>query len=70
MQCLRCDGLMIAERFYDFEDDTGQNCFDGLRCLVCGEIVDTTILINRMAVGCSLIHSECDLKTPKVAGWI
>jgi len=56
MQCLRCDGLMIAERFYDLEDDTGQIYFDGLRCLTCGEILDPMILINRMVAGSSLVH--------------
>lgn len=56
MQCLRCGGLMISERFEDLGDDTGQICFYGLHCLICGEIVDPMILTNRMTVGSSLVH--------------
>ncbi len=56
MQCPRCEGLMIVERFCDLLDDTGQTHFYGFRCLVCGEILDPMILTNRMAVESSLVH--------------
>jgi len=47
MLCPRCGGLMIGERFYDFRDDTGRIYFRGMRCLICGEILDPKILENR-----------------------
>jgi len=56
MQCLRCNGLMVLERFDDIRDDTGQIHFEGLRCLLCGEIVDPTILTNRSTTGSLLVH--------------
>ena len=56
MRCLRCDGLMISERFFDFDDDTGKTYFDGLRCVTCGEILDPTILKNRMEIESELVH--------------
>ena len=56
MQCQRCNGLMVLERFDDIRDDTGQINFEGLRCLLCGEIVDPMILTNRMTTGSLLVH--------------
>jgi hypothetical protein len=47
MNCPRCSGLMIRERFEDFLDDSGNVFFYGLRCLLCGEILDRWILKNR-----------------------
>ncbi len=47
MRCLRCGGLMISDRFQDLQDSTGHIHFYGTRCLVCGEVLDSTILENR-----------------------
>ena len=47
MECPRCAGCMIRQSFEDFEDDTGSIIFYGWRCLICGEIIDSTILTNR-----------------------
>ena len=49
MQCLRCDGLMVSDEFY-----SRQNYFNGVRCLICGEILDPMILTNRLGVGAML----------------
>jgi hypothetical protein len=38
---------MVADRFTDLLDETGQITFGGLRCVSCGEIVDPVILSNR-----------------------
>jgi len=46
MHCLRCGGLMLMERFFDFLDDTDQFEFTGWRCLVCGEIMEPLIAAN------------------------
>jgi uncharacterized Zn finger protein len=42
MKCNRCGSLMVREIYYH-EGDT----FAGLRCLLCGEVVDSEILKNR-----------------------
>ena len=47
MECPRCQGKMVYEVFEDLRDDTGQLNFKGLRCLICGEILDPIILSNR-----------------------
>ena len=47
MTCERCDGLMVSERIYDFQGMSSDLCVDGYRCLLCGNIVDATILENR-----------------------
>ena len=54
MNCHRCDGLMVVEQLCDFLDDTGQLCFDALRCILCGEIVDKVVLSNRGSSGISV----------------
>ncbi len=40
---------MVREVFEDLSDDTGALCFVGWRCLICGEVLDATILRNRAA---------------------
>ena len=45
--CPRCKGLMVEESFDDLEYTTGL-AFTGLRCLICGEIVDRVISQNRI----------------------
>lgn len=47
MDCRRCGGLMVGDWFLDINDEAGRMKFDGLRCLICGEIVDSLILENR-----------------------
>jgi methionyl-tRNA synthetase len=48
MECRRCMGFMVEEVFEDVKDDTGAVSFKGWRCLTCGEILDHTILKNRV----------------------
>ena len=43
MKCHRCNGMMIYEKFYGDSE-----YFMGWRCVTCGEIVDETILENRL----------------------
>ena len=61
MTCDRCNGLMVSERIYDFQGMSSDLCVDGYRCLLCGNIVDATILENRRrsidAVGSSTLIS-------------
>jgi len=56
MWCPRCNGLMVSDRFQDLKDSTGQFHFYGTRCLVCGEILDPTILENRRRRRLALVH--------------
>lgn len=46
MQCVRCQGLMIADRFVDLAQ-SGDAEFNGWRCLVCGNITDPVMAANR-----------------------
>jgi hypothetical protein len=48
MNCSRCRGLMHAEEFRDWQCGIGMDRFRALRCLVCGEIVDSVIVQNRL----------------------
>ena len=42
MKCDRCSGMMIHEEFFDTNGP-----FLSWRCLICGEVVDQTIMENR-----------------------
>ena len=42
MKCPRCDGAMIYDKFYGSHDQ-----FWGWKCVICGEIIDQVILLNR-----------------------
>ncbi|MHB1287604.1 MAG: hypothetical protein ACYCYP_13830 [Leptospirales bacterium] len=45
MTCPKCKGWMVREEFRDIYEDFIK--YDGWRCLLCGQIVDTVILHNR-----------------------
>jgi hypothetical protein len=47
MRCERCNGLMVCEQICDLQEMNSDLCVNGYRCLLCGNIVDTTILENR-----------------------
>jgi hypothetical protein len=42
MKCLRCNSVMIYDKFYGLCE-----YFWGWKCVICGEIVDQVILENR-----------------------
>ncbi len=46
MTCLRCEGLMVSDWYYDLLE-TGEINFVGWRCLNCGAVVDPVIVANR-----------------------
>ncbi len=48
MTCDRCNGLMVSERIDDLQGMSSDLCVDGYRCLLCGNLVDTVILENRL----------------------
>ena len=48
MTCLRCEGLMVREKFEDLEGLWSSDYeFTGWRCLNCGTIIDTLIAAHR-----------------------
>lgn len=47
MRCLRCDGLMVRDRFIDMLGAILH--IDAWRCIACGNVVDEVILRNRRA---------------------
>jgi hypothetical protein len=47
MKCIRCQGLMGPDHFYDLLDGSGPLSFRGLRCVCCGNVLDPLILKNR-----------------------
>jgi transposase-like protein len=42
MNCPKCRGRMHGEKYYDFV-----RSFDAWKCTCCGELIDSTILMNR-----------------------
>ena len=52
MDCLRCHGLMVQERFEDLRGDPHHVSFQGWRCVCCGNVVDP-VIIRHSAVGLS-----------------
>ncbi len=49
MDCLRCHGMMVEERFEDLRGDPHNVSFHGWRCVCCGNIVDPVIIKHRTA---------------------
>lgn len=47
MDCPRCKGIMIQDKFGDVADESGVMYFSGWRCISCGEILDPVISENR-----------------------
>jgi hypothetical protein len=58
---------MVSERICDLQGMSSELCVDGYRCLLCGNLVDATILENRRrsidAVGSITLTS---LRTPRL----
>lgn len=46
MRCPKCSNLMLSERFIDYQQSK-EPTFHGFRCLSCGLILDTVILLHR-----------------------
>lgn len=45
MKCLRCNSVMIYDKFFGPHEH-----FWGWKCVICGEIVDQVILENRQLI--------------------
>lgn len=47
MTCLRCQGLMVEDHFFDFEGAYGFMWMKGWRCLNCGHAFNPIMEANR-----------------------
>ena len=45
--CPRCGGLMVQDFCLDVLGNMGESEFAAKRCVQCGEVVDSVILLNR-----------------------
>jgi len=45
--CARCGGLMVNDFCMDLLNSFGESKFAAKRCVQCGEVVDSVILLNR-----------------------
>jgi hypothetical protein len=45
--CTRCGGLMVNSFYLDLLNSTGELEIAAKRCVQCGEVVDSVILLNR-----------------------
>jgi hypothetical protein len=48
MNCLRCQGLMVQDLFYDFEGTSGHTWSQSQRCMNCGHAHDRVMEQNRV----------------------
>jgi hypothetical protein len=48
MNCLRCHGLMVSTRLEEATGATSGESLSGLKCLLCGEVIDSVIAANRL----------------------
>lgn len=46
-KCARCGGLMVKDFCMDLLNSFGESKFAAKRCVQCGEVVDSEILLNR-----------------------
>ncbi len=46
-RCFRCGGLLVRESLFDLFDHAGQMWYWALRCVQCGNVVDSLILKHR-----------------------
>jgi len=47
MECIRCQGLMVEDQFFDFEGTQGFMWMKGWRCMNCGHAADALKEANR-----------------------
>lgn len=47
MLCVRCEGLMVPDHYYDLLEGSGSLLIEAWRCICCGNIMDPTIVKNR-----------------------
>lgn len=69
MNCDRCQGLMIEERFLDNDDCSGLPWMKGWRCMNCGLVLDRKIYERRQhAAKAQPLKAKADKKTAQSDG--
>jgi hypothetical protein len=63
MDCIRCQGLMVGDHFFDLQGTQDFMWMKGWRWMICGHAVDPLIEANRRsqeAMICVLLSEEVD----------
>jgi RNase P subunit RPR2 len=68
MSCPRCQSLLVPEIFVDYEADGGAMSFLGYRCVICGDVLDTTILRHRADHRPPMVSATRRRRPPVFAG--
>ena len=58
MNCRRCHGLMVEERFEDLRGDPQHISFYGWRCVCCGNVADPVIFSNRSSQAVAAFNTQ------------
>jgi hypothetical protein len=56
-RCSRCGGMMIYESFFCTDEQ-----FTGLKCVICGEVIDPVILQNRLLMRAGHVTLPLDVR--------
>jgi hypothetical protein len=66
MRCIRCQGLMVEDYFFDFEGTQGFRWMECWRCLNCGHAMDPLIEANcRLHEATVLVRPSGELENEK-----
>jgi hypothetical protein len=60
MECLRCQGLMVGNHFFDLEGTQDFMWMKGWRCMNCGHAVDPLIEANRRSQEATIRMLLCE----------
>lgn len=60
MECMRCQGLMVGDHFFDFEGTHAFMWMKGWRCMNCGHAVDPLIEANRRSHDATIRIRLCE----------
>ena len=45
--CTRCGGFMVNDSYLNLLNNIGESKFSAKRCVQCGDVVDSVVLLNR-----------------------
>ena len=69
MECIRCQGLMVEDQFFDFEGALGFMWMKGWRCMNCGHAADPVIEANhRLHEATVLVRTSEEAGNEKAQG--
>ncbi|TKB94057.1 MAG: hypothetical protein E8D41_05810 [Nitrospira sp.] len=47
--CTRCGGFMVNDSYLNLLNNIGESKFSAKRCVQCGDVVDSVVLLNRQS---------------------